>query len=296
MIAAGAWVLVPPATESSPPPHRGKDLPELKPPPDPQAGPQGGGQDESKDSSSRTPGPQPPIETRPPGQPQEQSSPVSQPRNELETRSPPENPTQRLSRYVHDYEGGDCFYLVPMELRPNSAVVEGFGSSAASFEAFDMAFRRAHGFEATINVRLVADAQCPAVSFMKSVGANGDGAPKLQVDSFVLKTGDSLGGRVGDLGARHVYILLVGDDGYVYNLLEHVKQKDTTVRFNFRPSRAGSQGSRPQLIMAIATSKPMALLSGGKPVAGDVIFPLLLDEARTLGLNIDLAVKYVHLE
>jgi hypothetical protein len=48
--------------------------------------------------------------------------------------------------------------------------------------------------------------------------------------------------------------------------------------------------------MVIASQQPLALLSGGKPIASDALFPLLADEARNRGITLDVAVKYFRLE
>ena len=67
--------------------------------------------------------------------------------------------------------------------------VEAFGSTPAPFAAFDDAFKVAHGFEAQIALRLVTDAQCPAVSFLRTVGVTGPQGPRLSIGAFSMKDG-----------------------------------------------------------------------------------------------------------
>jgi serine/threonine-protein kinase len=200
-------------------------------------------------------------------------------------------------RYVREYEGGDCFFIHPLNISSASASIEGFGSSPSAFEAFETAFKTTFGFEPQINLRPITDAQCPAVNFMKTIGVDLGRGPKLQIDAFNLKLGETQSGSVESYGGRHVDVLLVADDGYVHNLSEYLKREGASARFRLRPERpAGARRSRPQLVFALASAQRLALLSTGKPLAGDTLFPLLLDEVRTGGAGVDLAVKYFRID
>jgi hypothetical protein len=208
-------------------------------------------------------------------------------------RSTPSNP---IIRYVRDYEGGDCFFLTPTNVGTRAAEVEGFGSTPAAFQAFDEAFKRALGFEAKISLRLLSDAQCPAVTFLRKVGIDAARAPKLEIGAFSLKEDEPLSGSVKDFGSQHIEVILVADDGYVYNLSEYLKRENDAVTFSLRLQRPEGRRAKPQLVVAIASPKPLALLATGKPIAADALFPLLIDEARTLGFPLEIAVKYFRLE
>ena len=74
--------------------------------------------------------------------------------------------TDRVRRFVEQYNGGDCFFILPVAISSNAAVIEGFGASTAPFDALDKAFKRDLGFEASIGARLVTQAQCPAIKFL----------------------------------------------------------------------------------------------------------------------------------
>jgi eukaryotic-like serine/threonine-protein kinase len=213
--------------------------------------------------------------------------------------APPPLPPQPSDprRYVREYEGGDCFFIHPLNISSASASIEGFGSSPSAFEAFETAFKTTFGFEPEINLRPITDAQCPAVNFMKMIGVDLGRGPKLQIDAFNLKLGETQSGSVESFGGRHVEVLLVADDGYVHNLSDYLKREGASARFRLRPERpAGARRSRPQLVFALASPQRLALLSTGKPLAGDTLFPLLLDEVRTGGAGVDLAVKYFRIE
>ena len=68
----------------------------------------------------------------------------------------------------------------PLRFSSNAAVIEGFGASTAPFDAFDKAFKRDMGFEASIGVRLVTQAQCPADQVPRPVRRQSDASPAHQ--------------------------------------------------------------------------------------------------------------------
>ena len=107
---------------------------------------------------------------------------------------------------------------------------------------------------------------------------------------------EPLSGSVAGVGGQHVDVVLIADDGYVYNLSEYLKRENDAITFNLRLQRPEGRRAKPQLLVVIATPKPLALLATGKPIAADALFPLLIDEARTLGFPLDVAVKYFRLE
>jgi len=209
-------------------------------------------------------------------------------------------PTQSLiepvARYIRDYEGGDCFFLNPLSVSSRSTSIEAFGASPGPFAAFDEAFRKRNGFEAQINLRLVNETQCPAIAFLKKIGLDPDRAPKLQLDSYSIRDTESLKGTVDKPPGRHVDVLLVSDDGYAYSLANYTKVEGDVAKFTVRVGRTGSGRAKPQLVIAISSPQPLALLGSGKPIAADALFPLIVDEARAQGMTLDVAVKYFKLE
>jgi serine/threonine-protein kinase len=209
------------------------------------------------------------------------------------------DPATKVARYISAYEGGDCFFLNPITQTGTAANIEGFGSTPAPFETFIQDFRRALGFEPEVALRLVNDAQCPAVTFLRRVGIDQARSPKLQLGAFNLKAGDTFNATVEDSGSRHVSLLLIADDGYIYNLENYAKRDGRTTTFTLRPNRrsgqAGQTQPQPQLVMAVASLQPLGLIETDKPLPADALFPLLAGEAQSLGGAMGVTVKYFRL-
>ena len=207
----------------------------------------------------------------------------------------PRTPAERIERYVRDYDGGSCFFLWPLEIGDRKATLEGFGSSSAPFVAFDGAFKAAQGFEAQIHLRPMTEAQCPMVDFLRRPGIGIDRSPKIQIGAFNMKSGEILNGSVEAGGGQNLDVVLIGDDGLVYNLSSFAKREGGKVIFNLKLESTGGS-ARPQTVLALVTKEALPALSGPNPSPASEFFAnLKLDLARQTG-KLGLGIKYFRIE
>jgi serine/threonine protein kinase len=203
--------------------------------------------------------------------------------------------TDRVRRYVEQYNGGDCFFILPVAISPSAAVVEGFGASTAPFEALDKAFKRDLGFEASIGVRQVTQAECPAVKFLGQFGSNPARTPRINLSSVEVKNGETLSGTIENFANRIVELLLVSDSGEVQNLSYLLKPGTDSLSFSIDMRRSGAGGG-PQLVMAVATPQLLESLRQPRPTAADTFFLQALSEAQRNNVAITAAARYVVLD
>jgi serine/threonine-protein kinase len=202
--------------------------------------------------------------------------------------------TDRVRRYVEQYNGGDCFFMLPVALSSNAAVIEGFGASTAPFDALDKAFRRDLGFEASIGVRLVTQAQCPAVKFLGQLGSNQARAPRINLSSVEVRIGETLSGTIENFANRVVELLLVSDAGEVQNLSYLLKPGTDSLSFSLEIRRSRG-GDGPQLIMAVTTPQVLDSLRQPNPMAADTFFLRAISEAQRTNMTIATAARYFRL-
>jgi len=232
---------------------------------------------------------QPPPSTPPATPPASQTQPAAAQEPE------PRTPAERVERYVRDYDGGPCFFLWPQEISDRKATLEGFGSASTPFITFDNAFKAAQGFEAQINLRPVTSAQCPMVDFLRQPGIGIDRSPRLQIGAFNMKSGDILNGSVEAGGGQNLDVVLIGDDGLVYNLESFMKREGGKVTFNLKLESTGG-AARPQTVLALVSQEPLPALAGPSPAPANAFFAnLKLDLARQTG-KLGLAIKYFRIE
>ncbi len=209
---------------------------------------------------------------------------------------PARSPVERIQRYVATYDGGPCFFLWPTELTERRAVLEGFGNATEPFVAFDTAFKAAQGFEAQIHLRPITAAQCPMADFLRQLGDNVDRTPRLQINAFNMKSGDVLSGTVDNDGGRNVAVVLIGDDGLVYNLASYVRRDGRRASFNLKLESAAGGAPRPQTVLTFVSEAPLPALSGPNPTPSSDFFASLRQDVARQGGKLGLGVRYFRIE
>ncbi|KGT75440.1 serine/threonine protein kinase [Bradyrhizobium japonicum] len=196
---------------------------------------------------------------------------------------------ERIRKYVAQYSGGDCFFVLPIAVSPNAAVIEGFGASTAPFDTFDKAFRREQGFEASVGVRQVTQAQCPAVKFLSQVGSDQARMPRITLSATELKGGETLNGTIENFANRVVELLMVSDRGEVQSLSYLLKPGIDSLSFTLPTARA----SGPQLLLVVAVPQVLDSLRQPRPMAADTFFLQALSEAQRNKVTVIAAARYV---
>ncbi len=234
--------------------------------------------------------PVPTVSTQPPVlQPPVLQPPVLQPPVVQPTVRPPLSPRERVESFVAGFDGGPCFMLWPIEIGERKLMLEGLGTTAAPFAAFDTAFRNAFGYEAQIAARPMTDKQCPALGLLQRVPPGTDRAPRLQLASSLLKSGDVLSGSIDNTAGETPLVLLIGDDGMVYDLAAYLRRDGQRTTFGLRLDATGP-GQKPQLVIVLTGSAaPLGGASG--PTSAETFFPTLLQELDRQKATPTLAVK-----
>jgi hypothetical protein len=234
----------------------------------------------------------------PAAQPRPETPPAAPGRSDpaqVAVAQPPRPPIERVQRYIATYDGGPCFFLWPTELTATRAVLEGFGNRTEPFVAFDSAFKAAQGFEAQIHLRPITAAQCPMADFLRALGDNIDRTPRLQINAFNMKSGEVLSGTIDNDGGRNVAVVLIGDDGLVYNLGSYLRRDGRRATFNLKLESAGG-GPRPQTVLTFVSTAPLPALSGPNPTPSTDFFASLKQDVLRQGEPLGLGVRYFRID
>lgn len=294
----------PPATPTpSPQPTSQNEPPTLQPPAPsvPTASPQPAPSSQSPapptPELNPVPAPTPPPTTQA-GTTGPKSPPAAPPPASSAPEPEPRTAAERTARYVADYNGGACFFLWPTTIADKRTTVEGFGSTAEPFVSFDAAFKKAQGYEAQISLRTVTAAQCPMVDFLRQLGRGIDRSPVMQIGAFTMKSGETLSGTVESDPNKNLDILLIGDDGLVYNLANYTRREGGKASFNLKLESTAASGApvRPQTVLALVSSAPLPSLSGPNPAPAGDIFPGLHQDIARAGGKVGVGIKYFRIE
>jgi serine/threonine-protein kinase len=203
---------------------------------------------------------------------------------------------RQLANFINQYDGGECFFLLPVALNLPKPKIEGYGTSAVPFQAFDSAFTLANKIEPDVGVRQVAQAQCPALTFLSRVRAGAALAPRLQLASTELRAGDVLSGTFSNVGNHYLTFLLISETGTVHNLSSLLRPEGELRRFDIPLQLTGTPGNQPELLVAIASKNSFDSLTSGGMLDATVFFPRLLSEIEDKGGAVGATALYFKLQ
>ena len=189
--------------------------------------------------------------------------------------APAGQPEDGVTRYVRQYDGGPCTYLRAREVGPQSAQIEAYGDEVDPFQAFNDDFQRSLGFEADIGVRLIEEAQCPAVEFVRRLSPRRDDPLTLQLDNDVIRSGTALTGAISGLEDRALELFVIANDGQVYPLTQMTTRTRNSAALHTAIRGAQDTPPQPHLVLALAGQTMPKIAERPAPAAQ--FFPALGD-------------------
>ncbi|MGQ0484955.1 MAG: hypothetical protein ACT4SY_06345 [Hyphomicrobiales bacterium] len=208
----------------------------------------------------------------------------------------PASLAERMRNFVRFYDGGACFFAVPVAFDGQRPRIDGFGSDAGPILTFGVELRRALGIDAEIVVRQITGEQCPAIGFIGGLLKSRLPELLVQLASDRIASGQELRGTVDRVHLPWLSLLLVDDDGMVHDISSYLSK--TQVEWSFAaPLYVTAQGrERNQLIVAIAASRALDRLTLTRPTAGSELFPAVVDEANCTQNDIAIGIGAFRVE
>jgi eukaryotic-like serine/threonine-protein kinase len=311
----GAWMagVFDPKPEPEPPVQTaGTTTPDPAPTPTPTPAPAPEPAPAPAPAPAPIPSPTPLVNPPEPVQPEPAPTPPADPPADpptttaaVETPEPPPTPPldaigQQVA-WLRDYQSGPCT-LVQMQSSTGDAVaIEGYGTTVEPFSALLTAFTTAHGVEPDIGVRIVNEPQCPVVDYAASLRDSPTLPARIVLDNTtdVLKSGETIAGRIEGLAGRSVALFLVnGTVGATNNLKPFVsKASDGTTSFSFSVNLAAGAEPTPQLLMAVVTDAPMTKLDAvPNGVTARTLIPFIATEMGSTRQQPAIALRHFRLE
>ncbi len=217
-----------PAPQSAPPTEK----PQTSPNPPPSTG----------DGTIRTP----PGETPDAGTSQAPTSPTASTEDEIRA-------------FLRRFDGEPCFAAWLVRAGPGTATIESYGEGAATVRRLDQSFRSTFGFDARINYRSLARAQCPLAGFLARDQSRGGRKPAVSLKADALRSGEELVATTDARADKHVEVLLLSDDGRVRTLAPYTKRNGTSLVTTLRLTTGSPPGSAatPQVVLVLASPAPL---------------------------------------
>jgi eukaryotic-like serine/threonine-protein kinase len=215
--------------------------------------------------------------------------------------TPPLDAIGQQVAWLRTYDSGPCTLLQMLSSTGDSVSIEGFGTTVEPFSTLLTAFTSAHGVEPDIGVRIVNPPQCPVLDYAKAMRDSPTLPARIVLENAtdVLKSGETIAGRIEGLAGRSVALFLVnGTVGATINLQNVMSRaSDGSTSFSFSVSLAEGAEPAPQLLMAVVTDTPMTKLSAvPNGVTARTLVPFLTTEMESARQQPAIALRYFRLE
>ena len=189
--------------------------------------------------------------------------------------------------FIEAFDGGDCFLVKPLAGSGAAHAYLGVGVDLGPFQRFEEDYKRTIGAEPQLSLRLIAPSECPVLDLMRSGTDAADAAPRIELSSYRVGRGMPLAGTIANLGGRRLFLVLVDNDGIAYRLEPKVQPGGDSASFSVRLTPdAGSVGPI-QLILAIASNRPVPALETFRSGAVKTIAPWLLEAERSGAASVE---------
>jgi eukaryotic-like serine/threonine-protein kinase len=246
-----------------------------------------------------TPEPEPQPEPEPtPAAPEPAPTPTPEP--VAEPAPPPLQGLGAQVAWLKDYDAGACTHVSLVSTNGDKVQLEGFGTSVDPFSTLLDSFTAAHGVEPDIGVRLIDANQCPVLDFMNAIKENRGIIPSLILDnsSDILKSGETVSGRIEGLAGRSVALFLVNGAGGSTNLKPWMsRSSDGTLGFSFTVNLAAGAEPTPQMILAVVTERPVEKLDAvPNGVTARALIPFMQNELENERQTALGSLRYFRLE
>ena len=209
-------------------------------------------------------------------------------------RLPQRPPTSRdvavanLIRQIQDQDDTECLIALPSRFGTDGIGLSVIGSDDVAMIDYLETVLTDTSDSITQARILVGSPQCPALDF---ISANRD-YPATRIGLRLEKTQIQSGGRLLGLlqlptASSDVLLLLIDNNGVVQDLADFTQTKDTILRFEVPMTRVGPLRDTRQLLLAVASQKPLDdLRRRNGQLAQDVFGDLPADLARNAALAV----------
>jgi serine/threonine-protein kinase len=165
---------------------------------------------------------------------------------------------ERVAQYLSAHGAGPCFLARFEDKDSDPLRFVGLGEDRAAFERFEADFKRAFARDPDVRAELVTKGQCPVVELMKQPAASAAPPPRLVLDSVAVGAGQPLSGAVTELANRKLVLVAIGDDGRAVKVRAEIAGDGQSASFNLGLSGDAASFGKPQLLLAVASDRPLA--------------------------------------
>ena len=214
-----------------------------------------------------------------------------------ETPGMPDRRTSTRAGFLADFDAGQCALLTRVAAGQKAGMIEAFSQTGDSFAGLPVAYEEKFGARPAILPRRVTPDQCGAIEFIHALQGRGREAPRVQMSTDQMTSGEAMTMRIGGIGAQSVWAALITPNGAVFNLTGRLSEPVGGQRsLSFGLNLAEGSAAVPQLVLILASDTPLARAATASDgvLASELLTPLL-DEIASRGGAASASLGYVML-
>lgn len=202
--------------------------------------------------------------------------------------------------YLADYLAPLCTFVSVADARAEGFVLDGFTTDPKNLDGFVDSWAAHTSLTPTLNTHTITPGQCATIDFAHRHQTT-DSDPlglSLEKPAEVVKSGDTVTGKVDGLEGRSVTLFLFSEAGGATNLKPWTTENpDGTVSFAFDLTLQKGAPPAPQLLVAVASDKPLPTLDQVPAgVTSETLVPFLEQQFAQAGVTPALGISYFRLE
>lgn len=231
----------------------------------------------------------------------EQSPASSSPRVSLNEQGPTADPETSaapaanmplpINEWLRRFDGGDCFYVRPVQVAASSARIEGFTQTVEPLEKLEKSFNADFGFDPVIGMRPVQESQCPILKLVEQ----GSGAMRVDLKRDLIEAKGALEASVSGLSSRHVALFLAAPDGSIRNVTNQAQESGGEIAIDV-PAEGIKANKLGYLMLVVGADKPLAALEVMQFKTSSAFVGTIEKQAEEASSKLDAAVVYFRRE
>lgn len=208
--------------------------------------------------------------------------------------TPPPSPNTREG-FLAAFDSGDCSFATRLASGPSAGMVETYSADGNAFEALPAAYEDRFGVRSSLLQRAITPEQCAVADLARALQGRQPDPVRLMLSGDNAVSGEALKGEVRVPAGQSVWVVLISDQGKIYNLTSRLSQSYGANRsLEFALALAPGVKAAPQLVLALASDAPFvraATAADGKNAAE--LLPQVLAEFRSNRGQASAALSYV---
>lgn len=204
------------------------------------------------------------------------------------------DPRERIREHLERLRRDGCFAAFESGAGEAGLRLEGFSSSSSDLARLGEELDRVAGREVDLRPHVVTGDQCEALSFAGRIGINPAATLAIEPKSHTIESGTYVSGLITNFDARHLYLLVVDDEGRVQEISNMFRASEDSVGFIAPMTLSKGPVETVQILLALSSQQSLATVAERDGAPAQDYFAALADEIERTGQRLGIGFTYLY--